>query len=44
MCNGIKQIEEKEPVKKDNACFCGCMSSNESDPKIETTSKENCCE
>ncbi len=44
MCNELKQVKDVEPVKEDNACFCGCVSSSESDYKKETTPNKKCCE
>lgn len=44
MSNKFKQVKDLEPVKEDDGCYCGCMSSNDSDHKRETTLNEKCCD
>ena len=44
MCNGIKQVKKEEHIEGADNCLCGCMNSNESENKMETTHDEKCCE
>ncbi len=44
MSNQLKPVKDLEPLKEDDSCVCGCISSNDSNCEEETTSNEKCCE
>ncbi|MFX1588283.1 MAG: hypothetical protein ACFFC1_09015 [Promethearchaeota archaeon] len=43
MYDETNQVKNKEPISCP-MCSCDCMTSSESDHKIDTKTTENCCD